>query len=71
MSYNTALSKESITLTPTTEDLVGKIWTTGRPKEPDSPINALPMKFAGRISSLCYTFIQRLSKSVVSSQQLS
>lgn len=48
MSYETALSKESITMTPTTEDLVGKIWTTGRPQEPDFPINALPLKFAGR-----------------------
>lgn len=35
-------------MTPTSEDLVGKIWTTGRPQEPNSPINALPMKFAGR-----------------------
>lgn len=48
ISYDTALSKESITMTPTSEDLVGKIWTTGRPQEPNSPINALPMKFAGR-----------------------
>lgn len=36
-------------MTPTSEDLVGKIWTTGRPQEPNSPINALPMKFAGRV----------------------
>lgn len=48
MSYDTALSKENITMTSTDEDLVGKIWTTGRPEEPNSPINALPMKFAGR-----------------------
>ncbi|XP_062613276.1 xaa-Pro aminopeptidase 1-like isoform X2 [Saccostrea cucullata] len=46
--YEKALSPKNITMTTTTEDLVGKIWTTGRPEEPDSPINALPVKFAGR-----------------------
>nr|XP_022293537.1 xaa-Pro aminopeptidase 1-like isoform X1 [Crassostrea virginica] len=48
LSYEKALSKENIIMTGTNEDLVGKIWTTGRPQEPDSPINALPLKFAGR-----------------------
>lgn len=46
-------------MTATSEDLVGKIWTTGRPQEPNSPINALPMKFAGRVIKLYYT-IKRL-----------
>lgn len=41
-------------MTPTSEDLVGKIWTTGRPQEPNSPINALPMKFAGILSIYFY-----------------
>lgn len=45
-------------MTPTSEDLVGKIWTTGRPQEPNSPINALPMKFAGRVIKLYYTIIR-------------
>lgn len=62
MSYDTALSKENITMTSTDEDLVGKIWTTGRPKEPNSPINALPMKFAGRVIKLYYTFSATLKQ---------
>lgn len=45
-------------MTPTSEDLVGKIWTTGRPQEPNSPINALPMKFAGIVIKLYYTIIR-------------
>ncbi|XP_048766480.2 xaa-Pro aminopeptidase 1-like isoform X2 [Ostrea edulis] len=47
-NYEKSLSKKNITMTTTTEDLVGKIWTVGRPAEPNSPINALPLKFAGR-----------------------
>ncbi|XP_061176383.1 xaa-Pro aminopeptidase 1-like isoform X2 [Saccostrea echinata] len=46
--YEKALSQRNITMTTTAEDLVGKIWTMGRPEEPNSPINALPLKFAGR-----------------------
>lgn len=60
MSYDTALSKENITMTSTDEDLVGKIWTTGRPEEPNSPINALPMKFAGRVMINYTIHFQRL-----------
>ncbi|XP_062613274.1 LOW QUALITY PROTEIN: xaa-Pro aminopeptidase 1-like [Saccostrea cucullata] len=47
-SYEEELSKENITMTKTDEDLIDKIWTTGRPQEPNSPINALPYKFSGK-----------------------
>ncbi|XP_061176381.1 xaa-Pro aminopeptidase ApepP-like [Saccostrea echinata] len=47
-SYEEKLSEENITMTKTDEDLIDKIWTTGRPQEPNSPINALPYKFSGR-----------------------
>lgn len=45
--YEEELVKENITMTKTNEDLIGKIWTTGRPAEPNSPINVLPYKFSG------------------------
>lgn len=47
-NYEEDLSKNNITMIKTNEDLVGKIWTTGRPSFPNSPINALPYRFAGR-----------------------
>lgn len=46
-NYEKELSKNNITLVKTNEDLVGNIWTSGRPSFPNSPINALPYKFAG------------------------
>lgn len=38
-------------MSKTNEDLVGNIWTTGRPPFPNSPINALPYKFSGKKSN--------------------
>uniref|UniRef100_K1QTG3 Xaa-Pro aminopeptidase 1 n=1 Tax=Magallana gigas TaxID=29159 RepID=K1QTG3_MAGGI len=46
--YEEELSKNNMKMIKTNEDLVGKIWTTGRPPFPNSPINALPYKFSGR-----------------------
>lgn len=57
-NYEKSLSKKNITMTTTTEDLVGKIWTVGRPAEPNSPINALPLKFAGTHVLFTCTSIQ-------------
>ncbi|XP_078337368.1 xaa-Pro aminopeptidase 1-like [Crassostrea virginica] len=46
--YEENLSKEHINITKTSEDLIGNIWTTGRPAVPNSPINALPNQFSGK-----------------------
>ena len=56
-------------MTGTNEDLVGKIWTTGRPQEPDSPINALPLKFAGTMDA-SLTVLRLLSKSRILKERL-
>ncbi|XP_021366771.1 xaa-Pro aminopeptidase 1-like isoform X1 [Mizuhopecten yessoensis] len=42
------LAKKGITVKGVTPDLIDEIWTTGRPAEPNSPINALPLKYAGK-----------------------
>ncbi|XP_069123793.1 xaa-Pro aminopeptidase 1-like isoform X1 [Argopecten irradians] len=45
---STALDKKGITLRGVNPDLIDQIWTTGRPAQPNSPINALPLKYAGK-----------------------
>lgn len=42
------LAKKSITMKSITPDLIDTIWTTGRPAQPNTPINALPIKYAGK-----------------------
>ncbi|GAB1602992.1 xaa-Pro aminopeptidase 1-like [Argonauta hians] len=42
------LAKYNITLIEVLQDLVDMVWTTTRPDKPNSTINALPMKFAGK-----------------------
>ncbi|XP_060069238.1 xaa-Pro aminopeptidase 1-like isoform X3 [Ylistrum balloti] len=42
------LAKKGITLKGVTPDLIDQIWTSGRPDQPNSPINALPLKYSGK-----------------------
>lgn len=57
-NYEEDLSKNNITMIKTNEDLVGKIWTTGRPSFPNSPINALPYRFAGLKNNKYYILLK-------------
>ena len=43
------LNKTNIQMKPILPDLVDRIWnsTNGRPEQPNTPINALPLRFAG------------------------
>ncbi|XP_033740983.1 xaa-Pro aminopeptidase 1-like isoform X3 [Pecten maximus] len=43
-----ALGKKGVTLEGVNPDLIDQIWTTGRPEQPNTPINALPLKYAGK-----------------------
>ncbi|XP_050392395.1 xaa-Pro aminopeptidase 1 [Patella vulgata] len=48
-TYEEAFTQEAITMKSVgANDLIDKIWTSGRPEKPKTPINALPLKFAGR-----------------------
>ncbi|XP_041355020.1 xaa-Pro aminopeptidase 1-like [Gigantopelta aegis] len=42
------LSEGGVTLVEKNPDLVDDIWTSGRPPAPSSPINALPINYAGK-----------------------
>ncbi|XP_029640756.1 xaa-Pro aminopeptidase 1 [Octopus sinensis] len=42
------LARYNITLIEVLQDLVDLVWTTTRPEKPNSVINALPLKFAGK-----------------------
>jgi hypothetical protein len=41
------LTEESVSMKQIPNDLIDKIWTTGRPAQPNSTINALPIGFSG------------------------
>lgn len=41
------LKEGTVNMKQITNDLIDQIWTTGRPSEPNSTINALPMEYAG------------------------
>ena len=47
--YSMELAKHGIHMVPIEEELVDKFWTgrLGRPPRPNSPINALPLKYTG------------------------
>ena len=42
------LNKAGITMKKIDQELVDLIWTTDRPQQPSTDINALPMQFAGK-----------------------
>ena len=50
-NMESTLKEGSVNLTQITDDLIDQIWTTGRPAQPNSTINALPMEYAGDTSS--------------------
>ena len=43
------LNKAGITMKKIDTELVDLIWTTDRPEQPSTDINALPMQFAGNM----------------------
>ncbi|XP_076078059.1 xaa-Pro aminopeptidase 1-like isoform X2 [Mytilus galloprovincialis] len=48
LSMESTLKEGTVNMKQITNDLIDQIWTTGRPSEPNSTINALPMEYAGR-----------------------
>ncbi|XP_063404111.1 xaa-Pro aminopeptidase 1-like isoform X6 [Mytilus trossulus] len=48
LSMESTLKEGTVNMKQVTNDLIDQIWTTGRPSEPNSTINALPMEYAGR-----------------------
>ncbi|XP_046581780.1 xaa-Pro aminopeptidase ApepP-like [Haliotis rubra] len=47
-SYSEKFAKSGISMVEVDNDLVDQVWTSGRPAQPNSPINALPMEYAGK-----------------------
>lgn len=49
--YAGTLAGSKIALVPVLDELIDKFWSAGlgRPPQPDTPINALPMVFAGNV----------------------
>lgn len=46
-NMNDELAEHNIQLKGITPDLIDSIWTTGRPPQPNSNINVLPLQFSG------------------------
>lgn len=48
--YNEELSKSGIYMDPVSEELIDRFWRSelGRPEQPNSAINVLPLEFSGR-----------------------
>ncbi|XP_046359221.2 xaa-Pro aminopeptidase 1-like [Haliotis rufescens] len=47
-SYSEKFAKSGIAMVEVANDLVDQIWTSGRPAQPNTPINELPMEYAGK-----------------------
>ncbi|XP_067675781.1 xaa-Pro aminopeptidase ApepP-like [Haliotis asinina] len=47
-SYSTVFDKAGISMVEVNNDLIDQIWTSDRPPQPSTAINALPMEYAGR-----------------------
>jgi len=49
-TYETALRAAGLNIKPIQNELVDRIWTQveGRPEQPNTDINALPLEFAGK-----------------------
>jgi peroxiredoxin len=51
--YHDELAKGGINMVSVNDELVDKIWTSsqGRPNQPSTPINVLPLQFSGNVFS--------------------
>ena len=58
--YAEKLAMDDIELKAVYPDLIDYFWTTGngRPAQPNTPINALPMEFAGMIFFEAFNYIK-------------
>ena len=48
LTMESKLTEGSVSMKQFPNDLIDQIWTTGRPAQPNSTINALPIRFSGK-----------------------